>query len=240
MHFWLNIIGQNSAKDDVPKIFGTLDGKCCQAGTAKRFGGSLPDTFSLLGRCMDSHSIMQRSLLENDHKTFRKVPKKVSEGSELRLATPDWPVNSGLLHTAPIREVPLVAKGGQEEKLINHYVPLVTETVVRKLLLFFLFTLLSGLFCGLGIWNVVCQRWSTESVRPYRTRLIVSSTASTRSAWHVPAMLRRLYANQSGNVGGGRFVFNITREVKQRDVLSPTLFNSGLKSGNLLGVKHLV
>jgi hypothetical protein len=42
-------------------------------------------------------------------------------------------------------------------------------------------------------------------------------------------VLRRLYANQSGNDGGNRFVFNIPRGVKQGDVLSPMLFNFGLE-----------
>ena len=40
---------------------------------------------------------------------------------------------------------------------------------------------------------------------------------------------RRLYANQSGNVGGNRFLCNITRGVKQGNVLSPVLFNSGME-----------
>eukprot|EP00438_Fugacium_kawagutii_P018256 Skav220448 [mRNA] locus=scaffold254:156771:157196:+ [translate_table: standard] len=42
-------------------------------------------------------------------------------------------------------------------------------------------------------------------------------------------VLRRLYADQSGTIRGSNLVFDITRGVKQGDVLSPMLFNSGLE-----------
>ena len=42
-------------------------------------------------------------------------------------------------------------------------------------------------------------------------------------------VLRRLYTGQSGIIRGSNFVFDIARGVKQGDVLSPMLFNSGLE-----------
>ena len=42
-------------------------------------------------------------------------------------------------------------------------------------------------------------------------------------------VLRRLYAGQSGIVRGSNCVFDITRGVKQGDVLGTMLFNSGLE-----------
>ena len=46
---------------------------------------------------------------------------------------------------------------------------------------------------------------------------------------YLQVLRRRLHANQSGNVGGCRFVFKITHGVKQGDVLSPMLFNCGME-----------
>lgn len=86
------------------------------------------------------HGFTQHYATTATGKRPQNVPQRPQEGFKARncaVQPRTAPYNPGLLHTAPIREVPLVAKGGQEEKQINHYLPLVTETVVRKLLLFF-------------------------------------------------------------------------------------------------------
>ena len=78
-----------------------------------------------------------------------------------------------------------------------------------------------GFLFGLGLWRVGWQPWCTEDFRPYRTCIVVPDTYLQVLPW--------LYADPAGNVGGNRFLCNITRGVKQIDVLNPMLFNSGLE-----------